>query len=174
MAQLDMEELEKLLEGTPSAKSFVSEKTTGSILATLNTYTRFYKELSNRGNFSFYNWALSGTQSLFLPLFEDSAELYKPLYTVVFELILKGILSNIDTAFNASDSNNPPIKTAIIIDELGALNRLESLPRLLSEGRKFKVCPILATQTEAQILKTFRAITTYCRKRKCRSTMHDW
>lgn len=52
-------------------------------------------------------------------------------------------------------SSNRDIKTAVVIDELGALNRLDSLPRLLSEGRKFKVCPILATQTEAQILKTY-------------------
>lgn len=71
------------------------------------------------------------------------------MYTVIFELILRGILSN-----------NREIKTAVVIDELGALNRLDSLPRLLSEGRKFKVCPILGTQTEAQILKTYGTYET--------------
>lgn len=144
ISKLDMQELEILLKGTPTSKTFGSEKTISSIVATLTPYSRFYKELPNKGNFSFYNWALNGTQSLFLPLFEDAAEIYKPLYTVIFELILRGILSS-----------NRDIKTAVVIDELGALNRLDSLPRLLSEGRKFKVCPILATQTEAQILKTY-------------------
>lgn len=38
-----------------------------------------------------------------------------------------------------------------IIDELGALNQLPSLHRLLSESRKYGGCPILGTQTEAQI-----------------------
>ena len=46
-------------------------------------------------------------------------------------------------------------KTAIIIDELGALNQLPSLNRLLSESRKFLGCPILGTQTEAQITKIY-------------------
>lgn len=144
ISKLDMEELEILLKGTPSVKTFVSDKTISSIIGTLTPYSRFYRELPNKGDFSFYKWALDGKQSLFLPLFEDSAEIYKPLYTLVFELILKGILSK-----------NRKLKTAIVIDELGALNRLDSLSRLLSEGRKFKVCPILATQTEAQILKTY-------------------
>lgn len=144
ISKLNMEELEILLKETPSVKTFGAEKTISSIIATLTPYSRFYRELPNKGNFSFYEWALDGKQSLFLPLFEDSVEIYKPLYTVIFELILKGILSN-----------NRTLKTAVVIDELGALNRLESLPRLLSEGRKFKVCPILGTQTEAQILKTY-------------------
>jgi hypothetical protein len=46
-------------------------------------------------------------------------------------------------------------KTAIVIDELGALNQLPSLHRLLSESRKFLGCPILGTQTEAQITKIY-------------------
>ena len=43
----------------------------------------------------------------------------------------------------------------IVIDELGALNQLPSLHRLLSESRKFLGCPILGTQTEAQITKIY-------------------
>jgi type IV secretory pathway TraG/TraD family ATPase VirD4 len=67
--------------------------------------------------------------------------LYKPLYSMVFELIIRGLLSN----------ESRKIKTAIIIDELGALQPLNSLSRLLAEGRKFKATPIIATQTVAQI-----------------------
>ncbi len=64
--------------------------------------------------------------------------------------MLKGLLSN----------ENRTIKTAIIIDELGALNQLPSLHRLLSESRKYLGCPILGTQTEAQITKAYGAEDT--------------
>ena len=69
----------------------------------------------------------------------------RPLHSLIFELMLKGLLSN---EYRAR-------KTAIVIDELGALNQLPSLHRLLSESRKFLGCPILGTQTEAQIIDKY-------------------
>jgi type IV secretory pathway TraG/TraD family ATPase VirD4 len=44
---------------------------------------------------------------------------------------------------------------AIVVDELGALNQLRSLSRLLSEARKFGGTAILGTQTEAQIDRNY-------------------
>ena len=64
---------------------------------------------------------------------------------MVLELIILGLLSNVERE----------IKTAIIIDELGALQPIDSLSRLLAEGRKSKATPILATQTVAQIDKLY-------------------
>ncbi|MCU0532903.1 MAG: type IV secretion system DNA-binding domain-containing protein [Hydrococcus sp. Prado102] len=75
----------------------------------------------------------------------SNAELFKPLYTLAFELMLKGLLSE----------HERTRKTAIVIDELGALNKLPSLNRLLSESRRFLGCPILGTQTEAQITRVY-------------------
>ena len=66
----------------------------------------------------------------FLPLFEEDSELYKPLYSPAFELLLRGLLSN----------KQRSIKTVIVVDELGALNQLRSLYRLLSESPKFGGC----------------------------------
>ena len=43
------------------------------------------------------------------------------------------------------------MKTALVIDELGALNRLKSLPRLLSESRKFGGSAFIGSQTTAQV-----------------------
>lgn len=147
LSGLTYTELEQLLKGSVTAHIFGSDRTMSGVLATLTAYTRFYRELAHMvGAFSFYNWAIKdNNQSLFLPLFEDAAEISKPLYTLIFELILKGLLSD----------TRRKMKTAIVIDELGALNELPSLIRLLSEGRKFKVCSVLATQTEAQIQKTY-------------------
>jgi Arc/MetJ-type ribon-helix-helix transcriptional regulator len=42
-----------------------------------------------------------------------------------------------------------------VVDELGALNQLRSLSRLLSEARKFGGTAILGTQTEAQIDRNY-------------------
>lgn len=147
LAGFTIEELCDFVQGGLSHRYFISEKTGGSVLSTLINYARFYKELPDAGEpISFVEWAQSGDpRSLWLPLFEEDSELYKPLYSAAFELVLKGLLSN----------EGRQIKTAVVIDELGALNRLRSLSRLLSESRKFLGCPILGTQTEAQLRKTY-------------------
>lgn len=147
LANLSLEDLTDFVKGGLSHRYFVSEKTGGSVLSTLINYARFYRELPDaEESLSFVDWAQSGDpRSLWLPLFEEDSELFKPMYSAAFELVLKGLLTN----------ESRGIKTAVIIDELGALNRLRSLSRLLSESRKFKGLPILGTQTEAQIRKTY-------------------
>lgn len=145
--RMDIEQFKLLLSNSMFSKYFDSEKTLASIIATTTAYTKFYEGLPDRASpIDFTKWAEGeNPRSLFLPLFEQTAELYKPLYSMVFELIIRGLLSNVDRK----------IKTAIIVDELGALQRLGSLERLLSEGRKFKATPIIATQTTAQIDKVY-------------------
>ena len=147
MSKLDSDGLKELLSDSLFNKYFESEKTFSSIVASATTYTRFYKQLRDvEHNLDFTRWAKEDdSRSLFLPLFEENAELYKPLYSMVFSLIIRGLLSN-------PERN---IKTAIIIDELGALQPLESLSRLVAEGRKFQACPIIATQTTAQVDKVY-------------------
>ena len=147
LTSLTTDQLKDFVAGGLSQSYFISEKTGGSVLSSLINYVRFYKELPDEGEkFSFVEWARDGdSRSLFLPLFEEDSELFKPLYSMVFELILKGLLSN----------EGRKIKTAIVIDELGALNKLNSLSRLLSESRKFGGCPILGTQAGAQVKKVY-------------------
>ena len=146
-SKMGTDELRKLLRDSLFSKYFDSEKTFASIIASATCYTRFYSQLSDKpDNLDFTDWANSDDKrSLFLPLFERDAELYKPLYSMVFELVIRGLLSNVERK----------VKTAIIIDELGALQKLDSLSRLLAEGRKFQACPIIATQTTAQIDKIY-------------------
>ena len=91
------------------------------------------------------NFCSSPASWIFVTLREDESELLRPLHSLIFELMLKGLLSN----------EHRTRKTAIIIDELGALNQLPSLHRLLSESRKYQGCPILGTQTEAQIIDKY-------------------
>ena len=146
-SKLNTEQLQFLLRDSIFNKYFESEKTFASIVASATTYVRFYKQLPDKEEkIDFWHWADSGDRrSLFLPLFERDAQLFKPLYSMVIELIILGLLSNVERE----------VKTAIIIDELGALQPISSLSRLLAEGRKSKATPILATQTLAQIDKIY-------------------
>ena len=144
---LSTEELKSLLRDSMFNKYFDSEKTLASIVASATSYARFYGQLPDKEEkIDLWHWAESGDcRSLFLPLFEKDAQLFKPLYSMVLELIILGLLSNVERE----------VKTAIIIDELGALQPISSLSRLLAEGRKSKATPILATQTVAQIDKLY-------------------
>ena len=144
-------DLQDFLSGTPSEKYFSSEKTAGSILSTLVNDARFYEDIcqiepEDGDGFSFYHWAKgSDPRWVWVPLFEDDAEIYRPLVTGAFEMALKGLLSDEERG----------IRTGFVIDELGAIAKLKSLPRLLSESRKFLGAGFLGTQTEAQLIKTY-------------------
>ena len=146
ISSYSFEELRTFLKGGVSARYFESEKTGASVISTLVNSMRFYRQLPVAAEFSFSEWGrCDDARWLFLPVFEDTAERYKALYSMAFELMLKGLLSN----------ESRSLQTALVIDELGALNHLPSLARLLSESRKFGGTAILGTQTEAQIDKVY-------------------
>lgn len=146
----DTQTLSSFLSGTLAARYLEEERAATSVLSTAANYCQFYgclTQLQNKAKaLSFYEWGKSDSPSwIFVTLREDESELLRPLHSLIFELMLKGLLSN----------EYRTRKTAIIIDELGALNQLDSLHRLPSESRKSLGCPILGTQTEAQIIDKY-------------------
>ncbi|GAB1544801.1 hypothetical protein NUACC21_74770 [Scytonema sp. NUACC21] len=147
LTRFSLEQLKDFLAGTVSMRYFEGESgnTAGSVLATSVNQVRFYQALAKSiapAEFSFSKWGREDdSRWIFLPLFEDDAEMFKPLVTTCFELMLRGLLSN----------ENRRLKTALVIDELGALSQLKSLPRLLSESRKFGGSAFIGTQTTAQM-----------------------
>lgn len=147
LTRFSMDELRDLLTGTISRRYFEGQSgnTAGSIISTAVNQVRFYKHLATvpgEAEFSFSKWGRDDDSNwVFLPLLEDDAETFKPLVTTSFELMLRGLLSN----------EKRRMKTALVIDELGALNRLKSLPRLLSESRKFGGSAFIGSQTTAQV-----------------------
>jgi hypothetical protein len=148
LLQSRVETLSSFLSGTLAARYLEEPKVATSVLSTVANYCQFYSALiePQGQTLSFYRWGASDSSRwIFITLRENDAELFKPLYSLAFELMLKGLLSH----------EQRRRKTAIVIDELGALNQLPSLHRLLSESRKFLGCPILGTQTEAQITKIY-------------------
>jgi hypothetical protein len=146
-----MEEIKDFLAGTISARYFEGESgnTAGSVVGTAISNLRFYRDLkkcSTDAAFSFSKWGKNDDPRwVFLPLFEDDSEIFKPLFTTAFELMLRGLLSN----------EGRKMKTALVIDELGAVGQLRSLPRMLSESRKFGGSAFLGTQTTAQIQEVY-------------------
>ena len=147
LTRFSLEQLKDFLAGTVSMRYFEGESgnTAGSVLATAINQLRFYQSLTKSSapaDFSFSKWGREDdARWIFLPLFEDDAEAFKPMVTTSFELMLRGLLSN----------ENRRLKTALVIDELGALSQLKSLPRLLSESRKFGGSAFIGTQTTAQM-----------------------
>ena len=142
------EEIKSNLDGTIASRYVADVKLASSVTSTANNYCKFYRYVGTPkdNKISFFNWAYQDDPRwIFVTLKENDAPVLKPLHSMLFELLLKGLLSN----------QHRKLKTAIIIDELGALNRLDSLGRLLSESRKFKGCPFLGTQTQAQITKIY-------------------
>ena len=142
------EEVKSDLQGTLASRYLAEVKLASSVVSTAINYCKFYGYVEKPKNqkISFYNWAYNDDPRwIFVTLKENDAPVLKPLHSMLFELMLKGLLSN----------QNRKIKTAIIIDELGALNKLDSLKRLLNESRKFLGCPFLGTQTHAQIAEIY-------------------
>ena len=113
----DTKALHSFLAETLAARYLGEERAATSVLSTISNYCQFYADLTQpqRKALSFYDWGKNNSPRwIFVTLREDESELLKPLYSLIFELMLKGLLSN----------QNRTIKTAIIIDELGALNQL--------------------------------------------------
>ena len=149
ISRFSLKELQDFLTGGVSARYFGAENTGASVLSTLVNEMRFYRRLADGEGFSFSQWGRQDDPRwLFLPVFEDDSEQFKPLYTMAFELMLRGLLGH-------PDPESRTMKTAIVIDELGALNQLRSLVRILAEGRKFGATALLGTQTEAQIDRNY-------------------
>jgi type IV secretory pathway TraG/TraD family ATPase VirD4 len=133
ISTFSMKEIEDFLSGSVSARYFGGENTGSSVLSTLVNEMRFYRRLVDDDGFSFSRWGREDDPRwLFCTVFEDDAELFKPLYSMAFELMLKGLLSH-------PDPEGRRMKTAIVVDELGALNRYPGCCRRHESlgGRRF-------------------------------------
>ncbi|WP_223280335.1 type IV secretion system DNA-binding domain-containing protein [Nostoc sp. PA-18-2419] len=149
IAKRPLQDLKDLLTGTLSATYLEAENTAAGIKSSAINYLRFYKVLADNQAKADFSWSRWGREDdkrwIFLPIFENEAELFKPLYTMAFSLMLRGLLSN----------ENHHIKTVICIDELSALGKLVGLERLLAEGRKFSGIGMLGTQLTGQIANIY-------------------
>ena len=144
----------EMLAGTAAAKYSDSPKTWGDISGTLNNYIDSLKLVKNT---SHGDWTpakgldhhLENGGWLWLPTNETQASLLAPLVTTIFERIAAHVLSL------TPDSNR---RIWIFLDEFPNLPKLETVIKLLTQGRKFGACVFLGIQSYSQLKKTYGEI----------------
>ena len=139
-------EIAEALKGTQAAKYAAAEETWGSLLSTVNNALSSLEYLHKTGEFDLKNYIENGTGWMWLTAQESTKSVNYPIIAMILELISETILSG-----------KPGRKKAIwiICDEFPSLPKLDSVPRLLAQGRKFGVAGVLGIQTVAQAKETY-------------------
>lgn len=148
---VDNETIANILAGTPAAKYTDNPKTWGDISATLANYLRSLRLLKNTAQGDWTPGAgldhhIKNGGIMWLPVNGKQRDLMGPLFTAVFERIANHVLSL------TPDSKR---RIWLILDEFPSLPKMESVPKLLAEGRKFGVAGFIGVQNYAQIQKTY-------------------
>lgn len=138
------------LKGTENERS--SGNVSSSAIATLKSYTNSFTlpEVAERGNFSVKEWLRDTStegQALFLVNPMKYASNYKSYYTVIIDLMLREMVSL------PNDQNR---RVWFFLDEFGSLHQLDSIVRLLAEGRSKGAGTVVGTQDIAQIKQSYK------------------
>ena len=99
-------------------------------------------EFIKPGNFSIREWVHSGKGNLWITWREDQCDLLKPLISCWVDIACNELLSL---------SPDRDRRFMLMIDELGALNSINSLEHLLTRGRKNGICTVACLQSLAQL-----------------------
>lgn len=118
-----------------------------SVLATLGQFTSSFTqpEVAQPGWLSVRKWLVDPAtdgQAMFLVNPANYATRYQSYYTVVLDLMLKEMIS-IPTDITR--------RVWFFIDEFGSLFKLDSVIRLLAEGRSKGACTVIGVQDRAQL-----------------------
>jgi len=141
------DDLAKLLASTPVQGLF--DKDAGRALAStrfiLTTYLNPHQYL-RAGDFSLRDWLAGNTGNLFITWREDMQAALLPLIACWVDLLCNAVLSL------------PPSRERrlwLLLDELGALGRLNSLESALNRGRKHGLCVLAGLQSTAQLDRSY-------------------
>lgn len=147
---LPLNELQARLQGRASANALAAPEQAAGVLQTLQNNFRFYRYLANlpqlppndSRSLGFFDWGYNDDPRwVWLPVRFQEEALFRPLNTLVFDLVFQGLLAN----------RHHKMKTVIVIDELYSLGKLENLTRLCTESRQAGGLPILGFQSSAQV-----------------------
>jgi type IV conjugative transfer system coupling protein TraD len=128
------------------------EKTTMSFRATLSNSIQFLKYLPiDKNPFSITSWMNDDTQKnwVFLTSNEDQLSTLRPLIAAVFDTASIALMSRPESMAR---------RVWFILDELPALQRLQSLQGLLSKGRKYGAAVFVGLQSMSQFEKEYGAL----------------
>ena len=123
-----------------------------SVLATLKSYVDSFTkpEVAEPGWFSIRDWLRDPKtegQAIFLLNPSKYESNYRSYYTVILDLALKEMISL------TGDINR---RVWFFIDEFGSLFKLDSIIRLLAEGRSKGAATVIGTQDLAQIKESYK------------------
>lgn len=123
-----------------------------SVMATLTSYTQSFTrpEVAERGNFSVRDWLHDPStegKALFLLNPARYATNYQSYFTVILDILMKEMISL------PTDNDR---RVWFFIDEFGSLFRLDSIKRLLAEGRSKGACIVIGTQDQSQIKDQYK------------------
>jgi Cdc6-like AAA superfamily ATPase len=141
------DELAALLAGTPAQGLFDKDaaKALASTRFILTTYLNPHKYLQS-GQFSLRTWLESGRGNVYLTWREDMQSSLMPLISTWTDIASNAVLSL------PADRDR---RIWLILDELGALGRLNSLEGVLTRGRKHGLCVVAGLQSTAQLDRTY-------------------
>lgn len=136
-------ELARLLAGTPAAGLFDSDaaKALASTRFVLTHHLAPQRHMQ-QGDFSLRNWLEHGSGSLYLTWRADMQTALAPLLGTWVDILINAVLTL------------PPDRGRrlwLVIDELAALGKLNSLEAALTLGRKHGLCVVAGLQSTAQL-----------------------
>jgi hypothetical protein len=121
----------------------VDSKQTVGVIATLTQFTKCFELIRKpQGEpFTIKEWLKSKKGCLFVGNYSNSQAILRPVLTLFIDLLSKKLL----------DVTSANQKTYVLVDELGTLNRLEGVKRLLTLGRSYECSCFLGIQDVAQL-----------------------
>ncbi len=141
------DELEALVSGLPAQTLFDAgaAKMLGSVRAIVGAYLAPYRFLpadAGAEAWSLRRWVEQGRGWLWMPVRADLASTLRPLVAAWIGELVSAVL-----ALPADRER----RLWLLLDELAALGRVQSLSEALTQGRKFGLCACAGLQTVAQL-----------------------
>ncbi len=141
------DELEVLVAGLPAQTLFDAgaAKMLGSVRAIIGAYLAPYRFLpadAGAEAWSLRRWVEQGRGWLWMPVRADLATTLRPLVAAWIGELVSAMLAL------APDRDR---RLWLLLDELAALGRVQSLSEALTQGRKFGLCACAGLQTVAQL-----------------------
>ena len=141
------DDLEVLVRGLPAQTLFDAgaAKMLGSVRAIIGAYLAPYRFLppgAGADAFSLRHWVEGGSGWLWMPVRADLGTALRPLIAAWIGELVSAVLTL---------SPDRERRLWLLLDELGALGRVQALSEALTQGRKFGLCAVAGVQTVAQL-----------------------
>ena len=145
-----LEETLRNCEAASQGHAFIEQPKSpmaGSVKAVLMQYAAWMRYLPDDGDWSLNEWLNDGKEGfLFVGTKKDVAKILQPALSLFIDLAARKILSFPD---------DPNRRIYFLIDELGALNRMNILPTMLTEGRSKGLSLLMAIQDVSQLIEKY-------------------